>query len=60
MKRGSRTDEVFTLIFMILAIGAVICFFFLGGYKGSDDMTYVILGGVAVMLRLAQYIVRMF
>ena len=60
MKRGGRLDEIFTLIFMILAIGAIVCFFVLGSYKGSDDMSYLILGGVAIVLRIAQYLMRMF
>ena len=60
MRRGSRLDEIMTLLFMVLAIGAVVCFFALGSYKGSQNFTYLILGGVAVVLRIAQYIMRMF
>ncbi len=56
MKRGSRLDELFTLLFMVLAIGAIICYFALG----NDNPTYLILGGSAVLLRVAQYIMRFF
>lgn len=56
MKRGSRLDEFFTLLFMLLAIGAVVCYFVLG----SQNPTYLILGGSAVLLRVAQYIMRFF
>ncbi|MDR1115926.1 MAG: hypothetical protein LBL33_07260 [Tannerella sp.] len=56
MKRGSRLDELFTLLFMILAVGVVVCFFVLG----SNNPTYLILGGIAVLLRVAQYIMRFF
>lgn len=56
MKRGSRFDELFTLLFMVLAIGAIVCYFVLG----NDNPTYLILGGLAVLLRVAQYIMRFF
>ena len=56
MKRGSRTDEILTLLFMIMAIGAVICFF-----AFSDNrIVFIALGGVAVILRIIQYILRFF
>jgi hypothetical protein len=60
MKRGSRLDELLTLLFMVLAIGAIVCFFVLGSYKGSQNSTYLILGGIAIVLRIAQYIMRLF
>ncbi len=55
MKRGSRVDEVFTLIFMLLAVGAVVCYFAV-----SDRMVFYILGGAAVLLRILQYALRFF
>jgi len=55
MKRGSRLDELLTLLFMVLAIGAIVCFFV---WKGSP--TYLVLGGIAIVLRIAQYIMRFF
>jgi len=55
MKRGGRFDELLTLLFMVLAIGAIICFFVI---KGSP--TYLILGGIAIVIRVAQYIMRLF
>lgn len=55
MKRGSPIDELLTIIFMILAIGAVVCYF---AVKGSP--VYMILGGIAVLLRVVQYILRFF
>ena len=55
MKQRSRFDELFTVLFMILAIGAIISFFALG----SQNPTYLILGGIALLLRIAQYIIRM-
>ncbi|MDH6312074.1 hypothetical protein M2137_000837 [Parabacteroides sp. PFB2-10] len=54
MRRGSRLDELFTLLFMVLAIGAVICFFALRG----DRTWFLILGGIAVVLRVVQYVMR--
>jgi hypothetical protein len=56
MKRGSRLDEVFTLLFMVLAIGAAVCWV----VTSRDNPTYLILGGIAVLLRIAQYIMRFF
>lgn len=56
MKRGSRLDELLTLLFMLLAIGAIVCYFVIG----SDKPIYLILGGSAVLLRVAQYIMRFF
>jgi len=60
MKRGSPLDELLTVIFMVLAIGGIVCFFVLGSYKGSNNLTYLILGGIAIVLRIVQYIMRMF
>lgn len=56
MKRGGQLDALLTLLFMILAIGAIVCYFVLG----SQNPTYLILGGIAVLLRVAQYIMRFF
>ena len=55
MKRGSRFDELLTLLFMVLAIGAIICFF---AMKGSP--AYLVVGGVAIIIRITQYIMRFF
>jgi len=55
MKRGSRLDEILTLLFMVLAIAAVVCFF---AMKGSQ--AWYVLGGIAVVIRVAQYIMRIF
>ena len=54
MKRESPINELLTVLFMVCAIGAVVCFFVLG----SDKPTYLILGGIAVVIRIAQYIMR--
>ena len=57
MKRGSRLDELFTLLFMVLAVGAIVCFFI---FWGKQNPAYLILGGIALVLRVAQYIMRLF
>ena len=54
MKRSSRFDELITVLFMLLAIGAVVCYFALG----KDNPTFLILGGLAILLRIAQYVKR--
>jgi hypothetical protein len=56
MKRNSRLDELLTLLFMILVFGAVVCYF----VPGNGNPAYLILGGIAVLLRVAQYIMRFF
>lgn len=55
MFRGSRTDELLTLIFMVFAIAAVICYFAV-----SNKMVFFSLGGAAVVIRLVQYAIRFF
>ena len=56
MKKGSRFDELLTLLFMALFVAAVVCYFVLG----SENPTYFILGGIAIVMRVAQYILRLF
>ena len=56
MRRGSRYDELLTTLFMLLAIGATVCYFALD--KGNP--TYLILGGLAVLIRIAHYLMRFF
>jgi hypothetical protein len=56
MKRGGRLDELLTLLFMVLVIGVIVCYFALG----SSNPAYLILGGAAFLLRVAQYIMRFF
>jgi len=53
MRRYSRFDEFFTALFMVAAIGAVVCYF-----TFRDNPAYLILGGIAVLIRIAQYIKR--
>lgn len=56
MKRGSRIDEIITLVFMILAIAAVVCFVI----TSVDRSTALSLGAVAVVIRIIQYVLRYF
>ena len=55
MKRGSRWDELMTLLFMLLAGAAFVCFFAV-----KEQPYYMILMGIAVVLRLIQYALRFF
>lgn len=55
MKRGSKADEILTLLFMLLAIAAIICYFAV-----SNQMVFFSLGGIAVVLRVIQYVFRHF
>lgn len=55
MRRGDRGDELFTLLFMLLAIAAGILYFTVKGNR----LPFIVCGGVAVVLRLTQYFLRM-
>lgn len=53
MTRGSKADEIMTLLFMLLAIAAVVCYF------AVDNKTvFLYCGSAAILLRLVQYILR--
>ncbi len=56
MKRGSKIDEIVTLVFMLLAIATVVCLFL----TSVDRSTDLAIGGVAVVVRIIQYILRFF
>lgn len=56
MMRGSKLDEILTLLFMLLAIGTVVCFFLGSAYRTE----VLVIGGIAVVIRIAQYILRYF
>lgn len=53
MKRNSKTDEILTLCFMLLAIAAVVCYSAI-----SDKSVFMYCGGAAILLRLVQYVLR--
>jgi hypothetical protein len=54
MKRGSKTDDILSLLFMLLAVAAGICFF------SAGRTVFYILGSLAVIMRIVQYILRFF
>lgn len=53
MNRGSRTDSILTLVFMTLAVAAVVCYFAV-----TDHTAFLVCSGLAVVLRLLQYAMR--
>ncbi|MDR1258567.1 MAG: hypothetical protein LBK65_04715 [Tannerellaceae bacterium] len=55
MKRGSRTDEILSLIFILMAVAAGICYF-----AADSKVAFWITGGIAVVFRLIQYALRFF
>ena len=55
MRRGDRWDELFTLLFMLLAIVAGILYFTVKGNR----LPFMLCGGAAILLRLVQYFLRM-
>ena len=55
MRRGDRWDELFTLLFMLLAIAAGILYFTVKGNR----QPFMLCGGAAILLRLVQYFLRM-
>lgn len=53
MTRGSKTDSILTILFLALAAAAIVCYFTV-----DDRHAFLYLGGVAVCLRLVQYVLR--
>lgn len=53
MTRGSKTDSILTILFMVLAIAAVVCYFAV-----SDRTVFLYCGGAAICFRLVQYLLR--
>ena len=56
MRRGSKADEIMTLVFMLLALATVVCFCI----SSVDRSITLTLGGIAVLIRLIQYVLRYF
>jgi hypothetical protein len=54
MRRGSKADEILSIAFMIMAVAAGVCFF------AAGQKTFLIVGGLAVIMRITQYILRLF
>ncbi len=55
MRRGDRWDELFTLLFMLLAIAAGVLYFTVK----ENRLPFMLCGGAAILLRLVQYFLRM-
>jgi len=55
MMRGSKADELLTLVFMALAVATVVCLLFF-----NNRTYYMAFGGAAIILRIVQYILRYF
>lgn len=55
MFRGSKADEIITMIFMLFAVLA-------GGFLlfSSNRIYFLIFGGIAVGIRVIQYLIRFF
>jgi hypothetical protein len=56
MMRGSRADEALTLLFMLFAVAAGVCFFAVSGNRAP----FFVCGGLAVVIRIIQYGLRFF
>ncbi|MDD2436018.1 MAG: hypothetical protein PHG27_07295 [Massilibacteroides sp.] len=55
MRRGSKADEIITMAFMVFAVIAGGCLLFI-----NNRLYFYILGGIAVAIRVIQYILRFF
>lgn len=53
MNRGSKTDSILTVLFMLMAVAAVICYFAV-----DDRKVFLYCGGAAICFRLVQYLLR--
>lgn len=49
----NNVNKILTLVFLILAIAAVICYFFV-----EDKTVFWYCGGAAVCIRLTQYVMK--
>ena len=58
MTRDSKLDQVLTLIFMLFAIAAVVSYIYT--FSSSDKRAFFICAGIAILIRIAQYILRFF
>lgn len=55
MQRGGKTDQIMTIVFMVLAFIAVACLLF-----ASNRIYFLSFAGVALLLRITQYALRFF
>jgi uncharacterized membrane-anchored protein YitT (DUF2179 family) len=55
MMRGSKTDEILSLIFILLAVASGVCYFAV-----ENRLVFLAVGGIAVVFRLVQYALRFF
>lgn len=53
MTRGSKIDNILTVLFLILAAAAIICYFAV-----DDRHVFLYCGGAAICFRLVQYLLR--
>ena len=56
MKKGSKIDDIITLLFMILAVITVVCLFI----PAASHSLAMAVGGIAIIVRIIQYILRFF
>ncbi|WP_176221461.1 hypothetical protein [Massilibacteroides vaginae] len=55
MERGGKTDQLMTIIFMVLAVIAGACLLF-----ASNRVYFLSFAGIALLLRITQYALRFF
>jgi hypothetical protein len=55
MKKGDKWDELLTVLFMVLAVAAVIVYF-----AKPTQPYYWICGGIAIAIRVVHYALRFF
>lgn len=53
MVRGSKVDSILTILFMVLAVAAVVCYFTV-----DNRTVFLYCGGAAICFRLVQYLLR--
>jgi hypothetical protein len=58
MMRGSKTDEIMTVAFMVLAVAAGACY--IATWSSDSHVAFYIVGGLALLLRIVQYALRFF
>lgn len=58
MTKGSKADEILTLVFMLLAIAAIASYIYT--FSSSDKTIFLVCAGAAVIMRVIQYLLRYF
>ncbi|MDY3068560.1 MAG: hypothetical protein SOR57_02635 [Parabacteroides sp.] len=58
MTKGSKADEIMTLVFMVFAIAAIASYIY--SFSSPDKTIFLCCAGAAIIMRVVQYLLRFF